>query len=110
MDGKFQHFAGRETRGKFGRMIRGAQAGFKLQVARRRQRGRSGNRGTAWVCFWFLTHRCLSVGSESEQGQHCGIGKKNPSHLSLDALVRYDLASASSARSAVGAEISISLM
>src|SRR4029077_17520385 len=57
MNGEFDHFVRREARGKFGGMIRGAQARFKLQIAHRRKGCRSGNRGTSWVCLWFLTHR-----------------------------------------------------
>src|SRR6266446_9930626 len=87
MNGKFDHFVRRETGGKFGGMVRGAQARFKLQVTRRCERGWSRNRGTPWVCFWFFTHRCLRFGSQSKQRQR-GKCDENPPHLPLDALER----------------------
>src|SRR6266404_8304797 len=80
VNGKFHYLDRCESRGKFGRVARGAEARFKLQITRGRKRRGSGNRGTTWVCLRCFTHGRLRAGFHGEQSKR-GKCDKNSSHL-----------------------------
>src|SRR5258707_13616439 len=73
VNGKFHYLDRCESRGKFGRVARGAEARFKMQINRGRKRRGSGKPGTPWVCLPCFTHgrfRAGFYGDNAKPGEY----------------------------------------